>query len=125
MLLDAGADVNGKPAKTGGYTALTTAASSGDIETVELLLKHGADVNAPAIRYKGQTALQAAALHGNLDIVNRLIDAGANVHAPGASYKGGTALHGTYAKVVPMVLVVDTQGEANLLFIISCFRTWP
>jgi len=41
LLLDAGADVNRQGA--GGFTALHTAAQSGDVELVKLLLEHGAD----------------------------------------------------------------------------------
>ena len=52
LLLEAGADVKSKPAKTTGETALAAAASTGNIQLVQLLLDHGADVNVPAIRHK-------------------------------------------------------------------------
>jgi ankyrin repeat protein len=45
LLLDAGADVNRQGA--GGFTALHSAAQSGDAELVRLLLEHGAD---PGVR---------------------------------------------------------------------------
>jgi len=56
LLLDAGADVNRQGA--GGFTALHSAAQSGDVELVKLLLERGAD---PGVRASdGRRAVDCA-----------------------------------------------------------------
>ena len=62
QLLKAGADAN--TALPEGETALMTAARTGKVDAVKVLLAHGADVNAKE-RWKQQTALMWAAHEGN------------------------------------------------------------
>ncbi|MEM6550738.1 MAG: ankyrin repeat domain-containing protein [Planctomycetota bacterium] len=72
-LLDAGADPNYRRTTT---PPLAIAASSGDLELIELLFQHGAAVDMDDAC--GGTALMDAASKGHLSIVKRLLDAGAN-----------------------------------------------
>jgi ankyrin repeat protein len=78
LLLNAGADPN--VALPEGETALMTAARTGEVPAVRLLLARGAAVNAVE-KWKQQTALMWAAHEGNADAARVLIEAGANVNA--------------------------------------------
>src|SRR5262249_14677060 len=71
-----------------GETALMTAARTGRIDAVRLLLAHGADVNARDSR-RGQTALMWAAAQNNTEVIRTLIAAGADVHVHTASALSG------------------------------------
>ncbi|PTB65863.1 ankyrin, partial [Trichoderma citrinoviride] len=62
-------------------TVLQSAAESGHMNIVKLLLSAGADVNAEPADDGGGTALRAAAGEGHLDIVKLLLEAGADVNA--------------------------------------------
>jgi ankyrin repeat protein len=64
-----------------GITLLMTAASSGDLELVRLLLENGADVN--AIDTWGLTPLSYAISYQKIEIVRLLIEQGANVNVRG------------------------------------------
>jgi ankyrin repeat protein len=77
MLLNAGADSNTRLAE--GETVLMTAARTGKVEPVKLLLDRGADVNAKEA-WRGQTALMWAAAEGNAAVVKTLIDRGAEIN---------------------------------------------
>ena len=59
---------------------LITAASDGDLEAVQKLLRDGADVNGKE-ENGGMTALHAAVENGNLEIVRELLQAGAKPNA--------------------------------------------
>ena len=87
LLLDAGADPDTVLAE--GETALMTAARTGMVEAVELLLARGAHVDA-AESWRGQTALMWAAAEGNAEVVAVLLAHGADVGA--ASRNGFTPL---------------------------------
>ena len=67
---------------------LISAARSGDLETIKLLLKNGADVNAKDTG--GGTALSWAAGAGQTDSVRLLLDRGANINVIDSA--GNTAL---------------------------------
>jgi ankyrin repeat protein len=78
LLLRAGADPNS--ALTGGETALMTAANTGNVDAVKVLLKNGAAANAKE-RVKGQSALMWAAAENHAAVVKVLIEAGADILA--------------------------------------------
>lgn len=86
-LLKAGANPNS--ARQTGETVLMTAARSGSLEAVKLLLDHGADVNAKESR-RGQTALMWAAAERHPDVMQALIGRGADIRV--RSKGGFTAL---------------------------------
>lgn len=58
---------------------LREAAGSGDLRTVEYLIKNGADVK--KANGNGLTALHSAAVKGNLQVMDALVKAGADVNA--------------------------------------------
>lgn len=95
-LLSIGADVNGKPGKKFGRTALQMAvsATNPNLDLIQLLLDKGAEVNAPAGEQNGITALQGAAILGHMKVAHMLLQLGADVDAPGSSVNGRTALKG-------------------------------
>ncbi len=68
---------------------LLTASRSGDLETVQSLLKEGAD--ASSTDNTGLTALMYAAGSGHLEVAQALVDAGADINRQGGS-KSFTAL---------------------------------
>ena len=75
-LLDAGANAN--DALPAGETALMTAARSGSLDAMKILLARGADVHARE-NWKQQTALMWAAHEGHTGAVRLLLEAGARV----------------------------------------------
>ena len=77
-LLGAGADPNA--ANPGGETALMTAARTGKVDAVTLLLDRGAAVNARE-GVRGQTALMWAVLENHPAVVELLIAKGADINA--------------------------------------------
>jgi ankyrin repeat protein len=62
---------------------LVDAASSGNLQKVESLLKDGADIEASSM--DGLTPLEAAAKSGHLPVVRYLIERGASVNGDGKS----------------------------------------
>ncbi len=94
LLIDKGADVNGK-AQSGYFfdcTPLIAASMSGFDELAKLLLDKGADVNAAAPNgtFAGQTALHTAAEGGHAKLVKLLVErkAPVNVVTGKKHYKG-------------------------------------
>ena len=103
-------------------TALLEAASAGDTETVETLLKHGANINAQD--NDGGTALIWAAVNGHTKTVETLLKHGADINAQ--DNEGVTALmHAASAgdtKTVKILLkhganinVQDNEGYTALM----------
>ncbi len=89
LLLDRGADVNGKDSD--GWTTLHYAARYAHVvDVVTLLLDRGADVNAKD-KYRDFTALHHAAESGHVDVAALLIDRGADMN--GKDVYGWTPLH--------------------------------
>lgn len=85
-LLNSGASPNGVP---GATPVLMTAARTGNVDTVKLLLTHGAEVNAKETE-RGQTALMWAVAEKHPEVVRLLIDHGADANTRSTS--GFTAL---------------------------------
>ncbi|MGB7065806.1 MAG: ankyrin repeat domain-containing protein, partial [Syntrophobacteria bacterium] len=88
MLLDKGADIEGRDAKFGG-TPLIWAAIRGQTETVKLLLGKGADINGVEEK-NGMSATILAAIKGNNKIIGILLESGADVN--GGDKDGRTPL---------------------------------
>jgi ankyrin repeat protein len=89
-LIASGLDVNAtfvdpnKPVELQtGEVALQTAAQSGNVASVELLLLHGAKVD--ATNHRGQTAIQYAVIGGHMPVVEILLANGAAVSAENLS----------------------------------------
>ncbi|XP_063436169.1 serine/threonine-protein phosphatase 6 regulatory ankyrin repeat subunit B-like [Mytilus trossulus] len=74
-LLERGASVNGK---FKGETALHVAATHGNVEVADLLIRNRADIN--AIKYNEQTPLHTAANTGNVQMTELLIRNGADLN---------------------------------------------
>ena len=85
-LLQAGGDPE---ARTSGETALMTAARTGGLDAVNVLLAHGADVRAKDPS-SGQTVLMAAVAEAHPAVAHVLLEHGADLHAK--SQAGFTAL---------------------------------
>ena len=79
-LLETGADAKG--ATVEGETVLMTAARTGKVEAIRLLLARGADPNAQETRF-GETALMWAAAENHAPAVRLLLEAGARVDLAG------------------------------------------
>lgn len=77
LLLDAGADADGKLA--GGESCLMTASRTGNLGCVEVLIASGAKVDAKERR--GQSALMWAAAEGHEEVVGYLLKNGADFRA--------------------------------------------
>ena len=76
LLLSFGADVNAMTDARHDYrTVLHYAVLSGNLATVNLLLKQGASVNYPP-DYQKPTPLDLAILKGDIDLVKMLLSAG-------------------------------------------------
>jgi ankyrin repeat protein len=76
FLLGQGADVNAVARNTSGYTALTGAVTSGQVEISAALLAAGAKAN---YRYaQGYSPLHSAAASGNARLVTMLLERGAD-----------------------------------------------
>ena len=76
---------------SGSWPALIQAADSGQLNSVQFLLKRGADVNIH--NQWGMTPLICAAENGHLEVARFLLDAGANPNIISEGIEpGGTAL---------------------------------
>lgn len=111
MLLDAGADANGRDAE--GAPVLASAAAGGNAWVVGLLLDAGADPNGQDA--EGAPVMAAAVGRGDPRVVGRLLDAGAD---PNSRDAGGipvlaTAAIADRAEVVKLLL--DAGSDPNSL----------
>ncbi len=109
VLLNAGANVNA--VNRYGVTALSLAASTGDVAVLDLLLKAGADPRgAEANLPDGQTLLMLAARTGGVEILKRLIERGGNVNA--VERRDGTSA-GMWAVLGDHAAAVQTLAAAG------------
>ncbi|RYP47350.1 hypothetical protein DL769_011324 [Monosporascus sp. CRB-8-3] len=76
LLANRGADVNAKAPN--GETALASAASSGNLAMVKLLISHGADIETKDEKH-GVTVIWVAVLYNKLPVVQLLADRGADL----------------------------------------------
>ncbi|GMU23488.1 MAG: hypothetical protein AMXMBFR13_35660 [Phycisphaerae bacterium] len=86
LLIKAGANVNAVNAQRKEGTPLHTAASEGQNNVIEVLIKHGADLNANA--FGGFTPLTVAVLTGHADSAQLLAKHGAELDLLGAAGVG-------------------------------------
>ena len=109
LLLDRGAEVNGKT--IGGWTPIHYAAWYGHVDVATLLLGRGAEVNVKD--NAGLTPIHYAAWYAHADVVRLLLDRGAEVNVKGND--GWTPLHDAaqdgYVDVVRLLL--DRGAEVN------------
>lgn len=99
LLISYGADVNALTDARHDYrTVLHYAVLSGNLDTVNLLLKQGARVNYSS-EYQKPSPLDLAILKGDPELVKLLINAGANVNS--SSPIIGTPLHVVCADNIP------------------------
>jgi ankyrin repeat protein len=75
---------------TDGTTALHRAASVGDVEKAQTLIRRGADVN--AVNRYGVTPLSLAAADGNARMIGALLESGADARKADASLPDGRTL---------------------------------
>lgn len=94
-------------------TLLMTAASSGNLEIVKLLVERKASVNRADVY--GSTALVKVALHGHADVAAFLLDSHADVNARGA--ENWTALHyaALWDHVALAKLLLERQADALIV----------
>jgi len=79
LLLEKGADIEGRDSKFGG-TPLIWAAIRGQTDTVKLLLEKGADINGVEEK-NGMSGIILAAIKGNNQIIEVLLENGADVNS--------------------------------------------
>ena len=77
LLINAGADVNARFTGPHTETPLHWAASSDDVDVIDVLLDNGADIEAPGAVIAGGTPLADATAFGQWNAARRLIERGA------------------------------------------------
>jgi uncharacterized protein len=88
LLVEAGADVNGRFRGPHSETPLHWAASSDDVEVLDALLDAGADIEAPGAVIGGGTALADARAFGQWQAAHRLVERGAQTTLQDAATLG-------------------------------------
>nr|CAD7257178.1 unnamed protein product [Timema shepardi] len=118
LLLSYGADVNAMTDARHDYrTVLHYAVLSGNLSTVNLLVKQGARVDYPT-DYQKPTPLDLAILKGDPELVKMLLVAGANVNS--SSPIIGSALHVACADNIPnrldiLKLLLSSGADPNMV----------
>ena len=107
MLIQAGADVNGKT-QYGGLSPLYWALGGGKAEIVKLLLSSGA--NKDVTIDKEETYLHKAAMFGDSEVVKVLLEAGLDKNKPEKGLQ--TPLHkaARYGKLKDLTLLIDDKN---------------
>jgi ankyrin repeat protein len=80
LLIDAGADVNGRCSGAHTETPLHWAASTDDVEALDALLDAGADIEAAGAVIAGGTSLADAVAFGQWNAARRLVERGAQTN---------------------------------------------
>ena len=113
LLLKAGADANTTLPE--GETALMTAANTGNVAALKVLIAHGANVNATE-NSRGQTALMWAVNEGHLDAAQALIEAGADINArsKGKFSPMVFAVRGGKTDIVKLLLAAGANPNDNV-----------
>jgi ankyrin repeat protein len=91
-------------------TALTSAATKGNLNVLEFLITNGANVNLPTIH--GETPLIKAAINGHIDIIKTLLKHKAEVNRQ--TNKGLSALHCASQFDYPEIIKLLIENEANI-----------
>ncbi|CAD7700374.1 unnamed protein product [Ostreobium quekettii] len=111
LLVESGCPVNAMSTGNLSCSALYCAASSGQLEAVDLLLQHGAEVD--AICTNDCTALHVAASNGHAQVVKRLLEAGADPDLQAAN--GAAAIHNAvnnlHLEALEMLLTADCDVD--------------
>lgn len=105
LLLVKGADPNARDDL--GRTPLMTAARTGDLKSVQHLLKHRADPNLATDKARW-TALMWAARRGQLDIITALLEAGADAAMVDAKGETALAIARRFKRSAAVALFSDT-----------------
>jgi ankyrin repeat protein len=108
--LDAGVSPNAGSSGEEGVSALSAAASSGQVEVVRLLLDRGADVNADD--YWGGNALCGPSLNGHVDVVQLLLSRGAD---PNMEDDGTTPLDYACGQIVFHEMKVPLRNYSHII----------
>ncbi|MDT8376888.1 MAG: ankyrin repeat domain-containing protein [Mariprofundaceae bacterium] len=87
-----------------------SAARSGDVESLKLVLESGSDVN--AVDELKNTALHYAAKHAHLDVMRFLVEHGADLNA--TNDRLSTPLHLTEKNIDAIRLLLEAGADPNL-----------
>ncbi|MBS0627103.1 MAG: ankyrin repeat domain-containing protein, partial [Verrucomicrobia bacterium] len=92
---------------------LYLAARSGDIESVERLIKAGANIN--KAKLNGLTALMAASFFGHIEVVKKLLEAGADVNLVNSNHETALrlAIEKNHTEIFPLLYA---KGATRNLF---------
>ncbi|MBS0627285.1 MAG: ankyrin repeat domain-containing protein, partial [Verrucomicrobia bacterium] len=92
---------------------LYLAARSGDIESVERLIKAGANIN--KAKLNGWTALMAASFFGRIEVVKKLLEAGADVNLVNSNHETALslAIDENHTEIFPLLYA---KGATRTLF---------
>ncbi|KAE8036871.1 hypothetical protein FH972_009504 [Carpinus fangiana] len=117
LLLDHGADPNGKSTARGQETAVILAAEHDHAEVVKLLAKYGADLE--ILNEYRMTALSVAALEGSLNAVEALLDLRVDVNCQEDTFQGSPLLttcsnsYPTVTRVALAATLLDAGAHVN------------
>jgi ankyrin repeat protein len=112
LLLEAGADLEGRSEGGESPTPLAYAVSGGRVEAVAVLLEAGADVNASQFESEDGSALGKAIGRGRVDMVRLLIAAGADVNARG---KTSEVRDGQPVREAPPLTAAAAGGKPEIV----------
>ncbi|KAI5782055.1 ankyrin repeat-containing domain protein [Peziza echinospora] len=97
-----------------GLTPLGAAASAGNTDIVQILLRYGADYALRMANERGWAPLHLAAYAGHLGVVDALVSAGANTNQPAAPAPAHTGAAGAAAAAAPPTASAAATTALNL-----------